>query len=289
MNRSVPGEPQDAALPLNGRSIVVTRSAETAEELCEALGALGATTIVAPCIATEPPSDGGAALAAAVRHLEDYATVVLTSPTGARRFLAELDAADAQTNGVGRPTDRDQVAPNRGGSLPAGGAVMPAGIALAAIGPGTEAALSEGGLDVDLVADRAVAESLLEALGDPPSSGARLLLARAEVGRDVLPEGLSARGWAVDDAPAYRTVTPPPDPDLGAKVAQADAVAFTSSSTVTGFLSRFGIDAMPPVVACIGPISATTARNLGVDVDAEADPHTLPGLTAALIGCLGPA
>lgn len=94
MNRSVPGEPQDAALPLNGRSIVVTRSAETAEELCEALGALGATTIVAPCIATEPPSDGGAALAAAVRHLEDYATVVLTSPTGARRFLAELDAAD---------------------------------------------------------------------------------------------------------------------------------------------------------------------------------------------------
>ena len=166
---------------------------------------------------------------------------------------------------------------------------MPAGIALAAIGPGTEAALSEGGLDVDLVADRAVAESLLEALGDPPGSGARLLLARAEVGRDVLPEGLIARGWAVDDAAAYRTVTPPPDPDLGAKVAQADAVAFTSSSTVTGFLSRFGIDAMPPVVACIGPISATTARNLGVDVDAEADPHTLPGLTAALIGCLGPA
>ena len=75
---------------------------------------------------------------------------------------------------------------------------MPAGIALAAIGPGTEAALSEGGLDVDLVADRAVAESLLEALGDPPGSGARLLLARAEVGRDVLPEGPRVLGITRD-------------------------------------------------------------------------------------------
>ncbi len=263
MNPSGPSGLRDTGRSLLGRSIVVTRAADTADELCDLLGSLGATPVLAPCIATEPPADRGAAVAAALGHLGAYATVVLTSPTGARRFLDGLADADAGP--------------------------LPAGLRLAAIGPGTEAALAEGGIDVDLVADRAVAESLLEALGDPPKAGARLLLVRAEVGRDVLPEGLTARGWVVDDVAAYRTVTPPPDAALGSSVARADAVVFTSSSTVTGFLSRFGIGSLPPFVACIGPISAATARRRGIGVDAEADPHTLAGLTDVLIARLGPA
>lgn len=266
MNGRAPaGEPAGSDQTLLGCSIVVTRAAETADELCEALWSLGATTIAAPCIATDPPSDDGAALTAALNHLSGYAAVVVTSPTGARRFLAALAG----------PALPDET-------------MLPGGIMLAAIGPGTEVALVDGGLRVDLVAERAVAESLLDALGDPPSPGARLLLARAEVGRDVLPVGLAERGWAVDDVAAYRTVTPPPDARLGERVAQADAVAFTSSSTVTGFLARFGLGAVPPVVACIGPISAATARRAGISVDAEADPYTLTGLTDALVRRLNP-
>lgn len=275
-----PGTPggSPGSQPLRGRSIVVTRATDMAAEFARLLEPLGATTIEAPCIATEPPSDGGSALVAAARDLDVYTTVVLTSPTGARRFLAALP----RTRGGG---GTDRRGPHRAGDLEPP-ALIPPGLTVAAIGPGTSAVLAEAGLRVEIQPRQAIAESLLEALGAPPAPGAQLLLARAEVGRDVLPDGLGSLGWSVDVVPAYRTVTPPPDAELAARVAQADAVTFTSSSTVTGFLSRFGLGALPPRVACIGPICADTAREAGMSVDAAAEPHTLAGLTDALVALL---
>jgi uroporphyrinogen-III synthase len=128
-----------------------------------------------------------------------------------------------------------------------------------------------------------VAEALLDALPPPPAGGGRILIARAEVARDVLPEGLANRGWQVDVVPAYRTVAAAVSDRQRATVASADVVTFTSSSTVERYLDALGEATVPPVVACIGPITAATARARGLTVDVEAEVHTIDGLVAALV------
>ncbi len=156
-----------------------------------------------------------------------------------------------------------------------------AGVSIAAIGPGTAAALRAHNLVADLVPDRFVAEGLLEAF---PAShpGGRVLLARAEEAREVLPEGLTAAGWDVDVVAAYRTIPAAISDDQRARVAVADTITFTSSSTVTNTVAALGVDALPPTVACIGPITAATARSLGMAVTVEAAVHTIDGLVEAL-------
>jgi uroporphyrinogen III methyltransferase/synthase len=245
--------------PLFGRRIVVTRAREQASALVERLAALGAATIEAPAIAVAEPADGGEALAAAVERLAAgaYDWVVVTSPNGAQRLLAALRSAGRDVRALG-------------------------GVRLAAIGPGTADVLARAHLVPDLVPERFVAESLLDALPPPPGEGGRVLLARAAVARDVLPDGLAAAGWAVDVVEAYRTEPVPVDDSTRAAVAAAEIVTFTSSSTVTNFLAAVGADAVPPVVAAIGPVTAATARDHGLTVDVEAEVHTIDGLVDAL-------
>jgi uroporphyrinogen III methyltransferase / synthase len=244
--------------PLFGRRVVVTRAREQAGDLVTRLQAHGAATVEVPAIEIREPADGGAALAAAVDRLGDYDWVVLTSPNGARRLL------DAVRDGR-----RD--------------ARVFAGARLAAIGPGTAEALAGGNLTVDLVPPRFVAESLLDALPAPSATGGRLLLVRAAVARDVLPEGLRAKGWDVDVVEAYRTEQAPLTDEQAAAVAAADVVTFTSSSTVSNFLAAMGGRPIPLVVAAIGPITAATAREHGLAVDVEAEVHTIDGLVDTLV------
>jgi len=125
-----------------------------------------------------------------------------------------------------------------------------------------------------------VAESLADAF--PPGSG-RVLLPRALLARDVLPARLRELGWDVDVVEAYRTEPASPGPGLLDAAAKADAITFTSSSTVSSYLAVAGADRLPPVVACIGPVTAATARQAGVTVSVVAGEHTLDGLVAALI------
>jgi len=135
------------------------------------------------------------------------------------------------------------------------------------------------------VPERFVAESLLEAF--PPGPG-RVLLPRAAVARDALPAGLGERGFTVDVVEAYRTVVARPAPEALTSAATAHAVTFTSSSTVTNYLAVAGDLPVPPVVACIGPITAETARAAGLTVDVVAAEHTIEGLVTALVEALGP-
>jgi uroporphyrinogen III methyltransferase/synthase len=244
--------------PLFGRRVVVTRAREQAGELVRRLQAQGAATVEVPAIEIREPADGGAALAAAVDRLGDYDWVVLTSPNGARRLL---DAV----------WDRER------------DARAFAGARLAAIGPGTAEALAGANLLVDLVPPRFVAESLLEGLPAPGATGGRLLLVRAAVARDVLPEGLRAKGWDVDVVEAYRTEQAPLAEEQVAAVAAADVVTFTSSSTVSNLLAAMGGRPIPPVVVAIGPITAATVRDHGLAVDVEAEVHTIDGLVDALV------
>jgi uroporphyrinogen III methyltransferase / synthase len=251
--------------PLFGRRVVVTRAREQASELVAKLAALGASTVEVPTIAVTEPADGGAALAAAIERLADgaYDWLVLTSPNGARRLLAALHAAGRDARALG-------------------------GTRLAAIGPGTADVLAAAHLVPDLVPERFVAESLLDSFpAARPSRGpgpGRVLLARAAVARDVLPEGLAERGWAVDVVEAYRTDPVPLDESRAKALSEAEIVTFTSSSTVTNLLAAVGGDAgaVPPVVAAIGPVTAATAREHGLTVDVEAEVHTLDGLVDAL-------
>lgn len=237
--------------PLLGRRVVVTRTRAQASQLSRALRDQGAEPVEVPLIEVGPPSDGGAALTAALAEVGSYDWLVLTSPNGVERTFAHLP--DARALG---------------------------GVRVAAIGPGTAAALARCRVVADLVPERYVAESLLEALPDGPG---RVLLSRAEEARDVLPEGLRARGWDVDVVAAYRTVPAPVDDAARALVAGADTITFASSSTVTHFVAAFGAGAAPATVACIGPITAATAREAGLTVSVEASEHTIDGLVAALV------
>ena len=122
----------------------------------------------------------------------------------------------------------------------------------------------------DLVPERFVAESLLDAMAGTGPPG-RVLLARAEVARDVLPDGLRERGWEVDVVDAYRTVPAAVTDEQRAAIVGADVITFTSSSTVDRFVDAVGVERCPPIVACIGPVTAATARAHGLAVDVEAD------------------
>jgi uroporphyrinogen III methyltransferase/synthase len=248
--------------PLFGRRIVVTRARDQASELTARLTALGAATVEVPAITIADPADEGAALAAAVDGLAAgaYDWLVLTSPNGARRLLTALRAAGRDARALG-------------------------GVKLAAIGPGTADVLAAANLVPDLVPPRFVAESLLESFPDraaDATAGGRVSLVRAAMARDVLPDGLAARGWQVDVVEAYCTEPAPLDEHALAALADAEIVTFTSSSTVTNFLATAGARAVPPVVAAIGPVTAATARDHGLVVDVEAAVHSIDGLVDAL-------
>jgi uroporphyrinogen III methyltransferase/synthase len=237
---------------LFGRRIVVTRTRQQASELSRRLLDLGAAAIELPTIEVDGPADGGEALAAAAERLAagGYDWLVLTSPNGVERLFEHVPDSRAVRARV------------------------------AAIGPGTAAALAERRIVADLVPERSVAESLLEAF---PHGAGRVLLARAAVARDVLPDGLAAIGWAVDDVEAYRTVAATVTDEQLADLVDADAITFTSGSTVERFVELAGADRVPPLVACIGPVTAATARRLGLAVHVEAPVHTIDGLVDALV------
>lgn len=242
--------------PLLGRRIVVTRAAEQAGELRHALEALGAFVIDLPTIAIAP-------LAFDPPQLRDFAWVVFTSANGVGAFFEQaLNARGLDARELG-------------------------GARIAAIGTGTEAALARHGIRANLVPPRFVAESLVDAF---PAGAGRVLVARAEVARDVLPDGLAEKGWNVEVLDVYRTLAGRPDPGAVAAVraGEVDAVTFTSSSTVRNFFEVVGPFAgPPPLVVSIGPVTSETARALGYRVDGEASEHSIAGLVAAVRECLG--
>ncbi|MEJ7844481.1 MAG: uroporphyrinogen-III C-methyltransferase [Acidimicrobiales bacterium] len=245
--------------PLFGRSVVVTRTRAQASTLVAGLRELGAEPVELATIRVETAADGGAALRAAVAHVGRYDWLVLTSPNGVERTFAELP----DTRALG-------------------------GVRVAAIGPSTAAALARYRVVPDLVPERFVAESLLAAFPPPPGGTGHVLLARAAVARDVLPDGLRAMGWEVDVVEAYRTVAAPAEPAELTRAAAADVITFTSSSTVERYLELAGPDRVPPTIACIGPVTAATARAHGLHVDIEAPVHTVAGLLDALVAHLTP-
>ncbi len=237
--------------PLFGRRVVVTRSRDQASDLRHRLGVLGAEVVEVPVITIEPVDDG-----ALVASLPGADWAVFTSANAVGIVAAQL--RDARSFGTTR---------------------------VAAIGPGTASALADFGIVADLVPARNVAEGLVEAF---PSGPGRVWLPQAADARPVLAGGLRAKGWTVEAVVAYRTVAVPLDERSQRAIASADAITFTSSSTVTNFVAAAGADAVPTTVISIGPITSATALDHGLAVTVEADPHTLDGLVAAVVRALPP-
>jgi uroporphyrinogen III methyltransferase / synthase len=246
--------------PLLGRTIVVTRAAEAAAEFADRLERLGAQALVAPTIELAPPDDYGP-FDAALSAISSYDWIVFTSPHGVETFFARLAARGGDVRDLWRAR-------------------------LAAIGPGTAGAIAARGMRVEVVPDEFRAEALAERLA-PLVAGRRVLLPRAAGARDVLPKALAGARAEVHDVPTYRAV---PVDGLPAAVdalidrGGLDAVTFTSSSTVRHFHGLLGGRSLGRAcVAAIGPITAQTARELGLRVDVVARDYTIPGLTTALV------
>lgn len=250
--------------PLLGRTVLITRAREQASELAARLEALGARCMQFPVIAFEaPPSD--ADIQAALSRLDAFHWIMFTSANGVAAFFRYLGAAGQDARAL-------------------------AGAKTAAIGPGTAEALARHGIRADLVPERFVAEGLIEALAEEPLEGRNILIPRAAEARDLLPDALSRRGATVTVAPVYRTVIRTDGAGAVAERIRDGGVAiitFTSSSTVRHFHdavgSALGPDLQRAKIACIGPITADTARQLGYRVDAVAEEHTMEGLTRACL------
>jgi len=247
--------------PLFGRRIVVTRARAQAGALADLLEARGAEVIPFPTIAIAPPSDP-APLERAVAAAGGYDWIVFTSANGVEAFFARF------------------------------------AVRLAAIGPETAAQLERRLLRVAVTAEDYRAEGLLAALAGEEMRGRRVLLPRAAGARPVLPEALRARGAQVDEVIVYRAL-PPAETDVAGLTAAleagaVDAVTFTSSSTVRNFVELLGRRATArllangrPAVACIGPVTAATARDLGLRVDVMPAAYTAAALAAALVQHFG--
>lgn len=259
--------------PLSGKTIAITRPAEQADGVVERLRALGANPVSTPTIAIVPPEDFQR-LDLAIRNLSTYDWLLLTSVNGVRVFRERLDALGMD------PAKLDN-------------------LKIGAIGPATAGALEAGGFSVAFVPTSYRAESILAEIGQV--TGQRMLLPRAELARPLLARGLRTLGAEVDEIAAYRTVPGPGIAELAAllRANRVDAIAFTSSSTVRFFhqgllqmaepseaieplLSIVSKLSSPVVAVCIGPVTATTARELGLRVDVVAEAYTIDGLVAAL-------
>ena len=244
---------------LAGRTVVATRSRAQASVLVDRLAAQGATVVELPVIAIADAADGGAALGKAADRLMNgaYEWVAFTSTNAVSRLLDALD-----------------------------GRTVPVGVQWAAVGTATARRLSEGGFPPDLVPPTSVSDSLAEAFPECVRVGTNVLFPRAETVRGALAAGLEAKGWTVDEVVAYRTVAGDPDPESIAAARDAEAVAFTSSSTVERTVELLGVRGVPAVVVSIGPVTSATARAEGLEVTAEAVESSIDGLVAAVVAAL---
>jgi uroporphyrinogen III methyltransferase/synthase len=244
--------------PLFGKRVLVTRPAVQADDFSARLWELGAEPIIAPTIAIGPPDDLEPARAA-VDAVRQYSWVIFTSRNAVDAWFDRLSE---------RGRDARAFADTK----------------IAAIGPKTAEALAAHGIRVDFMPATFINEAVAAGMLERTAPGDRILLFRAQEARDVVPDTLRAAGRVVDDVAAYKTHTVI-DPELAEKARTADILTFTSSSTVSGFLANVpaGADLCAgKIVACIGPVTAATARDAGIRVDVVADAFTIDGLVRAL-------
>ena len=259
--------------PLFGKKVLITRSRTQASRLRSLLAEQGAEPLELPSIEIAPLEDF-AELDATLAH---YGLLPFDSPFGTISkywlIFASVNAVDAvfaRLETYGRDVR------------------VLAGATIGAIGPATAEALAQRGLRADFIPATSISEAVVQELSQREWYGVPALLPGADIGRDVLARGLADLGARVERVAAYRTVTPQ---DAGQRARQllsdgVDVITFTSSSTVRNLLDILEGDKSPlepSLIACIGPVTAATAKELGLRVDLVAAEHTVEGLVDALV------
>lgn len=255
--------------PLFGRRIVVTRPREDAPELVDHLALLGAEAIEAPMIRMAPPEDYGP-LDEAITTLDQFDWVVFTSANAVDHFMARLLAGPGDTRALN-------------------------GVRLCTVGPATRDRLQRYALKVDLMPADGRPEALVQALrAAGPATGARVLLPRANVGREVLVEELRKSDAQVTEVTAYRVLLTDAEregePDIYRLLLDRsiDVVTFTSASSVRNLVTLLGSEQAPDLlrqttVACIGPVTAEAAAQMGISTAIMPNEYTVPALVEAIV------
>jgi uroporphyrinogen III methyltransferase/synthase len=248
--------------PLAGKRVLILRSPAQAAAFIAMIEAAGGEAYPFPVITIADPADWRP-LDEAIRQIERYHWLVITSPNGAQRFLDRLAVCNRSVADLSH-------------------------LKVAAVGPATAQALAERGVRVDLLPREFKGRALPEVMAPHLRPGDRVLMARGDLADRQLAEGLAALGVQVDDLIAYRTLPYGPDPTrLKEALARGEIsyAAFTSGSTVQNLLAQIGGPAALRGVriACIGPETAAVAQRLGLTVHCIAQPHTLEGLLNAII------
>jgi uroporphyrinogen III methyltransferase/synthase len=259
--------------PLDGRMVLITRQESQAGETVARLQALGASVISCPTIQTIAPASWDR-LDSAIKAIDRYGWIVFTSSNGVTFFMERLAQLDPRPSRI-------------------------SGLTTVAIGPGTAGALKGRGMDVNVVAPDSRAEGALKAIvehagGEGNIRGQQFLLCRAAVARDLLPVALREFGAEVNDVETYRTIRPEVDVEpviQTLKEGAVDAIAFTSSSTVSNFADLVGPTALSVllqgvVVGCIGPATARTAETYGLAGIVQPQVHTVSALIDSLAQAL---
>jgi uroporphyrinogen III methyltransferase/synthase len=249
--------------PLFGRAVLVTRSRQQASTLSRLLARHGALPVELPTIQIEAISDAWK-LDQSIAKLSDYAWLIFTSANGVDIFIDRLHRLGKDSRALN-------------------------GVKLCAIGPATAEALERHGLVADLIPPEYRAEAIADSLETEGIAGRNILLPRAEAAPPELATRLTQLGAMVDEIAVYRTVPPHDTSHEGRRkllAGEIDITTFTSSSTVSNLVSLLGPEweiINRTRVACIGPVTADTAAELGVRVDIVASEHTIPGLVQAII------
>src|SRR5947207_2113114 len=250
--------------PLHGRRVLITRARHQVEPFRRELADLGAAVIEIPTIAIRPmPTDDR--VREAIANLNRTALVIFASANAVDIFFQMLNTSGADARALH-------------------------GSKLCAIGQETAESMATHGVRPELVTSEYTAEGLAKALEGWEMEGMRVLVPRAEGARDALPSLLAKRGAEVHILPVYQAVCPP---DAGPSLMRlfaaegVDVITFTSSSTVVNFVRAFPEDKLPAVlgdaaIACMGPVTADTARKLGLAVEIIAREYTTRGLAAAI-------
>jgi len=251
--------------PIEGKKIVITRPADQSDGFSERLSKLGGMPVKFPVIAVAPPDSWDAA-DSAIDHLEGYEWVLFTSVNGVNAFM-------------GRVLERKR-----------GIKEALAWVKICTVGLRTAEAVEQYGLQVDFVPGEFRAEAIVAGFQEMGAAGEKVLIPRAQIGREILPEELVKMGMKVDVVPVYKIVRPETDTSrLKAMLRnkEIDMVTFTSGSCVRNFIEILGAEEYKILlkgikIACISPVTVDAARKYGLETDIVPGNYTVDDLVEAI-------
>ena len=240
--------------PLFGKNILVTRSRTQASKLTKLLSNLGANCVEVPAIKIIEPSDNYQAVDNFIDKIHDYNFIIFTSENGVKCFFERLKLKNHDTRSLSNAK-------------------------IAAIGSSTANELLNHGINADFIPKEFKAEAIIELLKDKVN-GKKILIPRAEEAREILPQELTKYGAEVEVIPVYKTISAI-EGDINLE--NIDLVTFTSSSTVKNLINAVGVESLKNIkTAAIGPITAATLKDFGIEADIIASEYTISGLVEAI-------